>query len=325
MAEVDDTPYANLSPDLILTAIEAFGFRCDGHLLALNSYENRVYQIGLDDGSKIIAKFYRPERLSDAAILEEHALIAELAADELPCVAPLKTDSEQTLLVHEGYRFTLFPRQGGHAPNLESEENLRVLGRTLARIHRVGRGGRFKHRPKFTVERLGVESREFVLQHDFVPDELIDAYTSVTTHLLSRIDGSPLPAVGRIHGDCHPGNVLWRDDAPHFVDFDDTVMGPAVQDLWMLLSGEREEQTRSLAKLLEGYETFLEFDLRELALIESLRTLRIMHHAAWIARRWHDPAFQRGFPAFGSMRYWSEHVLHLREQLAALDEPALAP
>lgn len=325
MSETDATPYANLSPDLILTAIEAFGFRCDGHLLALNSYENRVYQIGLDDGSKIIAKFYRPERLSDAAILEEHAFIAELADAELPCVAPLKVDSSQTLLVHESYRFTLFPRQGGHAPNLESEENLRVLGRTMARIHRIGRSGRFKHRPKFTAERLGAESREFVLSHDFVPDELIDAYSSVTTHLLKRMDGQSLPAAGRIHGDCHPGNVLWRDEAPHFVDFDDTVMGPAVQDLWMLLSGEREEQTRSLSKLLEGYETFLEFDQRELALVESLRTLRIMHHAAWIARRWHDPAFQRGFPAFGSMRYWSEHVLHLREQLAALDEPPLAP
>jgi Ser/Thr protein kinase RdoA (MazF antagonist) len=322
---VSETPYESLSPDLILEAIDATGRQCDGHLLALNSYENRVYQVGLEDGTKIIAKFYRPGRFTDEAILEEHAFVDELAGAELPCVAPIADWAGTTLFHHGGHRFALFPRKGGHAPDLERGDDLEVLGRTLARIHQVGARARFVHRPTLSVERLGVESRTFLLASRFVPGELEDAYATVTAHLLDRLRPVRIEPRGRIHGDCHPGNILWRDDNPHFVDFDDCVMGPAIQDLWMLLPGEREERTRALRKLLAGYETFLDFDDRELALVEPLRTLRIMHHAAWIGRRWNDPAFPRAFPAFSTMRYWSEHVLHLREQLAALDEPALVP
>jgi len=323
---MSETPYDSLTPDSILAAVEHVGFRCDGHLLALNSYENRVYQIGLEDGTKVVAKFYRPGRFTREAILEEHAFVRELADDELPCVAPLAAANGATLHEHAEHRFALFPRMGGHAPDLERGDDLVVLGRTLARIHQVGHRAAFVHRPRISVERLGHESRTLLIQSEHVPQELAAAYASITGHLLDRLANVDLGAGLRIHGDCHPGNILWRDEHPHFVDFDDCATGPAVQDLWMLLpGGERDEKNRLLTKLLEGYETFVEFDDAELKLIEPLRTLRIMHHAAWIARRWDDPAFPRAFPAFTTLRYWSDHVLHLKEQLAALDEPPLTP
>jgi Ser/Thr protein kinase RdoA (MazF antagonist) len=320
---VNEQPYHSLSPETLLAAIDSAGFVTDGRLHALASYENRVYQVGLEDAQPIIAKFYLPRRWSDAQILEEHAFLAELVEHELPCVAPLASPHGETLYRHNDFRFALFPRQGGHAPNLENPDNLVIIGRTLARIHAVGSVGRFVHRPRLDAERLGHESRRFLLEHEFLPKELEAAYTTVTEHLLARIDRATFPTGGRIHGDCHPGNVLWRDDAPHFVDFDDSVTGPAVQDLWMLLSGERPDRLAQVDELLTGYEQFLSFDETELALIEPLRTLRIMHHAAWIARRWHDPAFPRAFPAFNTTKYWSEHILSLREQQATLDEPPL--
>lgn len=323
-ANTEEAPFAGLSPDSILDALEATGFAPTGGLLELNSYENRVYQIELEDGSFVVAKFYRPARWTDAQIREEHDFTLELAGAEIPVVAPLTRDGT-TLFEHGGYRFAVYPRQGGHAPNLESTENLGVLARTLARIHAIGATVPFSHRPALSVARLGTESRAYLLDHGFVPLELEAAYTSVTEHLLARIGTAlaQMPTDTRIHGDCHPGNLLWRGDTPHFVDFDDCVNGPPIQDLWMLLAGEREERQGQLNAILDAYEVFHEFDPRSLAWIEPLRTLRIMHHAAWIARRWHDPAFPRAFPWFDSTRYWSGHVLALREQQAALDEPPL--
>lgn len=320
-----ETPYAGLSPDLILDALEAAGFAPTGSLLELNSYENRVYQLELEDGSFVVAKFYRPERWSDAQIEEEHDFTEALRDAELPVVAPLRV-AGTTLLEHGGFRYAVYPRQGGHPPNLEVEENVRVLARTLARIHALGALRPFRHRPSLSLERFGTESRRFLLDEGFVPPDVEPAYASVTDHLLARLDERlrGMPVSGRIHGDCHLGNLLWRGSTPHFVDFDDCMNGPPVQDLWMLLSGSRDEQQAQLGLILDAYEAFYEFDTATLQLVEPLRTLRIMHHAAWLARRWHDPAFPRAFPWFGSARYWSEHVLSLREQLAALDDPPLA-
>lgn len=320
----DATPYSGLTPDLILDAVETVGFRPTGSLLELNSYENRVYQLELDDGDFVVGKFYRPHRWSNEQILEEHRFTLELADHELPAVVPLMKDGT-TLFDYGGYRFALFPRQGGHPPNVESEDNLKTLARTLARVHAVGAIGPFTFRSTLDVHGLGFDSREFLLQAGFIPEELGAAYESITEHLLARL--APLfddkTAWQRIHGDCHLGNLLWRDNLPHFVDFDDCVNGPPVQDLWMLLSGERHEQEAQLGLILEAYEPFASFDASTLRLVEPLRTLRIMHHAAWIGRRWHDPAFPRAFPWFNSERYWSQHILTLREQQAALDEPAM--
>jgi Ser/Thr protein kinase RdoA (MazF antagonist) len=324
MSATSETPFAGLSPDSILDALEAAGFAPTGGLLELNSYENRVYQIELEDGTFVVGKFYRPERWTENQIAEEHAFTLELRDAEVPVVAPLARDGV-TLFEHAGFRYAIYPRQGGHSPNLEDEENLRVLARTLARIHAIGATRTFRYRPALSVERLGTESRSFLLEQGFVPPEMASAYASVTEHLLGRITAelAEMPADGRIHGDCHPGNLLWRGDTPHFVDFDDCVNGPPIQDLWMLLSGEREDRQTQLGVIVEAYELFHEFDDRALRWIEPLRTLRMMHHAAWIGRRWHDPAFPRAFPTFDSTRYWSNHVLALREQQAALDEPPL--
>ena len=318
------TPYDGLTPDAICTALEGAGFEPNGSLLALNSFENRVYQVGCEDGSFVIAKFYRPGRWSREQIQEEHDFTRELLEAELSVVAPLNRDG-QTLFDGGGYRFAVFPRQGGHPPEIESEHNLAIMGRTLGRLHACGAANSFAHRDSLDWRDMGQASRDWLLASHFIPDELIPAYESVTAHLLEAIaDRMATPSRSlRLHGDCHLGNVLWRDDVPHFVDFDDTRTGPAIQDLWMLLSGEHDERSRQLRTLLDAYETFAHFDASQVALIEPLRTLRMMHHAAWIGRRWDDPAFPPAFPWFDGGRYWSDHVLSLREQLAALDEPPL--
>ena len=322
-----DTPYQHLTPEIILDAIETLGYRTNGTLTALNSYENRVYQVGIEEDEPIIAKFYRPDRWSDECIREEHDFTQELLDNEIPCVAPLPFDG-QTLfhLADAEFRFALFPRRAGRPPNIEDRDVLSVMGRAVGRIPSAGAARQFTHRPSLSTERLGHESRTFLLSSDFIPAELIDAYESTTTHLMDRIDTVfQNRSTGiRIHGDCHLGNLLWRYEAPNFVDFDDTQTGPPIQDLWMLLSGNREEQESTLSDLLDAYSMFCSFDTRTIDLIEPLRTLRMIHHAAWIGIRWNDPAFPLAFPWFNEIKYWSDHVLSLREQLAVLDEPPLS-
>jgi Ser/Thr protein kinase RdoA (MazF antagonist) len=318
-------PFATLTPDLVLDAVESLGYLSDARVLALNSYENRVYQVGIEDSQPLIAKFYRPGRWSDAAIREEHAFSHELAECEVPVVAPLQRDSE-SLFEHAGFRFALFPRRGGRAPEPGNLDQLYGLGQLLGRLHAVGASRPFAHRETLAVDNFGHASLSTLLEGDFVPRSLLPAYESVARDLLGRLDElfarvryTPI----RLHGDCHPGNLLHRDEAFHIVDLDDCRMGPAVQDLWMMLAGERQERLGQLAELVDGYQEFHDFEPRELPLIEGLRALRLLHHSAWIARRWNDPAFPLAFPWFANERYWGDQILALREQLAALDEEPL--
>jgi len=322
------TPFATLQPDRVLDAVESLGLRVDGRLYTLNSFENRVYQVGIDDADPLIAKFYRPHRWSDAAILEEHAFVAEVAAQEVPVVAPSVIDG-RTLHHFEDFRLTLFPRRGGRPPELEDRHTLEWLGRFIGRIHAVGATGQFAERGAIDLATYGREPRDFLLQHEFIPPTLLAAWQGIVDMALDGIarafDRAGDVRQIRLHGDCHAGNVLWTDAGPHFVDFDDSRMGPAVQDLWMLLPGEREGQRSALADVLAGYEDFCEFEPRELYLIEALRTLRLIHYSAWIARRWNDPAFPAAFPWFNTNRYWEERILEMREQVALMDEAPLWP
>lgn len=323
----EHTAFRELGPDQILDAVESQDYLCDGRFIALNSYENRVYQIGLEEQQPIIAKFYRPERWSDEAIIEEHEFTISLEAEDIPVVAPLRNAQGKTLHHHGPFRFALYPRRGGRSPELDNSDHLEIIGRFIARIHLHGQSAPFEHRATINTQNFGREPADYLLGSRHIPMELQRPYAALIDNLLvliqQRMDEAGELDTIRLHGDFHAGNILWRDDVPHIVDFDDARNGPAVQDIWMMLSGDRQFQTARLGDLLEGYTQFRDFDPRELRLIEPLRTLRMIHYAAWVAKRWEDPAFQLAFPWFASARYWDDHILSLREQEAALTEPPL--
>tara|TARA_B110000977_G_scaffold44274_1_gene60149 strand:+ start:1080 stop:2060 length:981 start_codon:yes stop_codon:yes gene_type:complete len=319
-------PYDRLTPDMIIDAVESAGYLSDARLLALNSYENRVYQVGIEDSTPLIAKFYRPERWSEAQILEEHRFSLELQDAEISVVAPMVNDQGATLHTFEGFQFALFLRRGGYPPELDNLDNMLVLGRTLGRIHAVGRAGQFNARHSMSVQRMLSDSRALLLEK-FIPRDLVPAYESLTADLEQQVrsvfsEVQPEDFI-RIHGDCHVGNILWRDNTAHFVDFDDCCAAPAMQDLWMFLNGERHDRQLQLSELVEGYSEFCDFDPRQIRWIETLRTLRLIHYAAWLGRRWEDPAFPRSFTWFNTERYWADHILELREQMSALQEEPL--
>ena len=321
----DVKPFTGLTPDVVLDAATSVGLETDGRLFALNSYENRVYQLG-SPGGALVLKFYRPARWSDAQIEEEHLFTAELAAADLPVAAPVQLEGRRLFRYHD-FRFAAFPWMRGRTPELDAVDARRILGRSLARIHQIGAVRPFRARPRIEIQRLGWEARTQVLASELLPESLRDRYSSVSGALLERVSQA-FAEVGafaeiRLHGDCHLGNVLWNEQGPVFVDLDDCAMGPRVQDMWMMLAGSAAEQQRQWSELLEGYQQFADFDFRELRLIEPLRALRMLHHAAWVTHRWSDPAFPRAFPWLGEPRYWEGYLGDLLEQIGIIDDPPL--
>jgi len=314
--------YQELTPDVVLDAVEQQGFVTSGHLLALNSYENRVYQIGLETGDFVIGKFYRHPRWSDDAILEEHQFTLEFAEQEIPVVAPLVNSEERSLFNHQGFRFALYPRCGGHRPDLETAESLKHIGRLLGRMHAVGRQRAFAQRPQLTVETFGHLAIKTLRDSALVPAEVTHNFFAAADALIEAIE-QQMEALGsfpqqRLHGDFHAGNLLQNPEGLFVVDLDDCLMGPAVQDLWLLLDGEPDTMKQQLEPLLNGYETFAHFDISQLALIECLRGLRLLHYNAWIAKRWDDPTFPHHFPWFASPRHWEDQMIDLRQQMERL-------
>ncbi|MDH5473499.1 MAG: serine/threonine protein kinase [Gammaproteobacteria bacterium] len=314
--------FQSLKPDIIIDAVESQGLECDARIFPLNSYENRVYQIGIENSAPIIGKFYRPDRWTDAQIIEEHNFTLALEKLELPVVAPLLYENK-SLIFYNDIRFALYPRKGGRTPELDNADHLKWMGRFLGRIHAAGSTHAFKHRPRIDIQSFVIEPAQFLITNHFIPDYLKQAYQSLSEDILKLLQqhlaSVPYSNI-RLHGDCHPGNILWTDNGPHFVDFDDCRMGPAIQDLWMLLSGSVDDQRRQLNYVLDGYYEFHDFNPAETRLIETLRTMRIIHYSAWLARRWEDPAFPLAFSWFNTSNYWEQHILELREQFSLLQE-----
>lgn len=318
-----DFAYSALTPDLILDAIESVGIYPESGLLALNSYENRVYQFRGEGLTRYVVKFYRPERWSREQIQEEHDFSFELAESEIPVVAPMRFNGA-SLLEYKGFLFSIFPSAGGREFEVDNLEQLEWVGRFMGRTHQLAKATHFQHRPTITTQSYLHEPRQVLFDSGFIPDYLHASFFTVLDQLIAECTRQYQPkSLTRLHGDCHPGNILWRD-GPIFVDLDDSRMGPAVQDLWMMLSGDRQEQLLQLDVLLEGYSEFCEFDNDELSLIEPLRAMRMVHYMAWLTKRWQDPAFPHNFPWFNTSRYWEDQVLALKEQLAQLNEPALS-
>lgn len=321
--------YDHLTPDLVIQAIESLGYLSDARILALNSYENRVYQVGIDEQKPVIAKFYRPNRWSDEQILEEHQFSQALQQLDLPVIPPIQSPHDQTTLhQYEGYRFAIYQRMGGQAPEPGDFDQLYRLGQLIGRIHAAGKQSDFQYRPTLSIDTYCRKPSAFLLKNDFIPHHLQERFQTIIETLVAKLEelfaSTHQLTTLRTHGDCHVGNILWnRDTGPWFVDFDDCLTAPAIQDLWMLLAGDRMSQTAQLSEVLEGYEAFCSFNLAEIALIEGLRSLRMIHYAGWLAKRWQDPAFPKSFPWFNTPNYWENFLMEMEEQLLILDEPPI--
>ncbi len=326
--KIADWAYSKLTPDTLLDCLETLGWQCDGRLLALNSYENRVYQVGIEDQDPVIAKFYRPSRWSNSQLAEEQQFVLELENAEIPVIAPILAPATGLALNQtHGFNITVYPRRGGYPLEIDQPDQLFRVGQILAQLHNVGAKQPFLSRPQLSVDEFGHQAVKIVLDSGIVPKELQHNYQSLTAQLLGlishQIEQHNEVQSLRLHGDCHVSNILMREDRLLLVDFDDARSGPAIQDLWMFLAGDDNAKRAALSELLEGYEEFRPFNQRELNLIEPLRSLRQIHYAAWLTKRRDDPAFQLAFPWFYSVKFWEEHILTLREQIVAIQEPVI--